>query len=298
MALGHGRVLAYFTEAYKKNQLGHAYCLVGAPGIGKRTVAREVAALVLGIVPEKLETHPDFYYRARAVDEKTGRVKQQFSVAQARELRQKLERQSWVGGYQVVILDEAELLTTEAANALLKILEEPPEKSLFFLLTTDDAALLPTVRSRAQVLFLQRLPDRELALALFERGFGEVAIAKVLPLAVGIPGKALALLMDGEALGDLEAEHERWKALQQEPFFSQVKIVESLLAEEEGGERAQERLHQLFNCWQLWWRTELLATKDRPEKIVSIIDTLEDGKELLAKNVNPRLVVENIVMHF
>ena len=98
--------------------------------MGKRKIAQFVASQLLGVSEDKLTTHPDYYYLARLSDEKLASLKD-ISIGQAREMRGRLQNRSWLGGYQITIIDEAELLNEESGNALLKILEEPGERNVF-----------------------------------------------------------------------------------------------------------------------------------------------------------------------
>ena len=138
MLIGHAKILEFFENALKSGSLSHAYCFVGQGQVGKRTLAKILAAKILKTDLSKLSCHPDFYYLERIEDEKTGKLKKEISIAQARYLKTHLIGKSWSGGYKVVIVDEAELLNEESSNALLKTLEEPKAKTIFFLLTENE----------------------------------------------------------------------------------------------------------------------------------------------------------------
>ena len=164
--IGYGAQKKYFLEALHAGSLAHAYILVGPDGVGKRTLAMEVAAELMQVPVEKVTVNPNFLYVRRLEDEKTGKLKKELSVAQARELRARLAGSAWGSGYRVVVIDEVELLNAEAANALLKLLEEPPKDTVFFLLTNNDVQLLPTIISRGVRIVLAPLGDSELGAAL------------------------------------------------------------------------------------------------------------------------------------
>ena len=122
--IGHEKIISFFDKVIANGALAQSYCFVGAGGVGKKTVARYLATQILKVSDKQLNTHPDFYYLCRQIDEKTEKIKKDIGIAQARQIKEKLGRKSWFGGYQVIIIDEAELLNEESANALLKSLEE------------------------------------------------------------------------------------------------------------------------------------------------------------------------------
>lgn len=303
MVLGYTPIKRYLERALASGRLSHAYALVGKNQLGKRTLAREFAAELLQTKPEKLKTNPDFTNLTRLVDEKTGKRRTEITAAQARELKNSLGRSSWNNGYRVCIIDEAEFLNAEAGNALLKLLEEPLEKSLIFLLLENDAALLPTIRSRVQFLYFFPLTDEALAAELLTAGYQSEEISAVAPLAYGRLGRAIELLNNSEERAAENQEKKRWQGLQGQPFYKQVALVEDLFAKSATAERTSEKISARADSWSLWWRAELLTAIGRADisqarRIAGTIDALQEGKIFLREQVNPRLVVENIIQHF
>lgn len=145
-------------NAFIQNRLSHAYLLSGMPGIGKTNFAREFSALLLcdnktacgkcrGCALMRAGTHPDFL--VIEPQEKTHSIK----IDQIRELSEKLSRTAQCGGYQVVIISPADAMPVQAANALLKTLEEPIGKVIFFLIDHQQHYLPTTIMSRCQKLF-------------------------------------------------------------------------------------------------------------------------------------------------
>jgi len=309
--IGHHRLLAFFEDAVKNGSLSHAYCFSGPNGVGKRAVARHIAAKLLGVAEAKLERHPDFYYVERVVNEKTGKLNKDFSVDQVRALRAHLGQTSWSGGYQAAILDDAELLNESSGNALLKTLEEPPEKSVLFLLTNDDQKLLPTIRSRAQIFYLPPLPESELIAGLSAAGFPELRAKKAALAAVFCPGRALALLQDDGAFEAHFAEVERCRSLVGAPFYVKLKLVDNAFGDKEDAERGREKLRKILDIWISCWREALLqknqitAGRGWPEgklaslagsDIARVIDSFMEAKVLLKRNIHPRLLVERAIL--
>ncbi len=142
----------------KQNRLSHAYLLSGMQGIGKTDFAREFATVLLcdnktacgkcrGCSLMRAETHPDFLFIEP--QEKAHSIK----IDQIRELSEKLSRTAQCGGYQVVIISPADAMPVQAANALLKTLEEPTGNVIFFLVDHQQHHLPTTIMSRCQKIY-------------------------------------------------------------------------------------------------------------------------------------------------
>ncbi len=286
--IGYTAQKKYFLEALNAGTLAHAYCLVGPEGVGKRTLANEVAASIFNVPVDKVPLNANYIYMARLEDEKTGKLKKEISVAQARELRARLSGSSWGGTWRVVVIDEAELLNTEAANALLKLLEEPPKNTIFFLLTTNDGLLLPTIQSRVQLLNLAPLSDAELAAALPEVN------DDMLKLAWGRPGRARAFLHDSEKLAWYTEETKRWHDMRGAPLYAKIALIEKLYGDKDDAQRGREKLDEVLELWTMLARADMLAAKSDHTKL---LDAIAAGRKMLGMNVHPRLIVENILLY-
>ena len=144
MAFARTTAVEFLRRAYEQNRLAHAYLITGAPGSGKEALAAEVASLVNGTPAEDV-----FSSKAREVfiarpESKSRRI----VTAQIRELEHALQMRAADGRRKVVIIPDADRLQTEAANAFLKTLEEPPKDSLLLLLSALPEALPETILSR------------------------------------------------------------------------------------------------------------------------------------------------------
>lgn len=303
--IGHEKIISFFDKVIDNAALSQSYCFVGSDAVGKKTTARYLAAKILKVSDKQLETHPDFYYISRQIDEKTEKIKKDIGIVQARQIKEKLGRRSWFGGYQVIVIDEAELLNEESANALLKSLEEAGGQRVFFLLTTDDNALLPTIRSRCQMFYFSLVNDKIIQDGLVKLGFSAALATESAKLAWGRPGRAVALAASDELRQSFNTEIARWQKIEGAPFHQKIKAVEDLFDDKKDSIRASEKLSSALETWTVLWRDRILDKIDKEgdkkyslAEMVGLIDSFKKSQVLLAQNVNPRLVVEQILLSF
>lgn len=142
MALSAETASAYLTAAHEAGRLANVYLIYGAPGSGKVALARKLATLILHCLETELDAHPDFHNIQPL--SKSRRI----VIEQVRFLERTLQKRATIGMAKVAVIQDAELLAPNAANAFLKTLEEPPAGSFLVLLTIQPEGLLPTVLSR------------------------------------------------------------------------------------------------------------------------------------------------------
>ncbi|MFN7237551.1 MAG: DNA polymerase III subunit delta' [Brevundimonas sp.] len=249
---------AAFLDAWNRDRLHHGWLLTGVEGVGKASFAYRAARRLLGAEPDAARgplgaapydpvsrlvvgrAHPDLLVLERA--EEGGRLRRTISVDQARALPEFFAKSPSQARFRVAIIDAADDLNLNAANALLKVLEEPPERGVLFLVCHAPGRLLATIRSRCRRLAFPRWPEVELA-ALVERrtGLDRDAADRIAALAAGSPGQALALA-SGPML-ELDAVAERWVA-EGLTLAEQVAAADSFRGGEGGGrfEALMERL--------------------------------------------------------
>ena len=214
---GHEAAIAEFEDALRSGRMHHAWLLTGPEGIGKATLAYRFARTVLAhgghygeaeAIFRKVAalSHPNLLLLLRPYNEKTKRYGQWISVDEVRRLRAFLGNTAGESGWRVVIVDRADELNTNAANALLKALEEPPGQTLFLLISAAEGRLPVTIRSRARTLRLFPLQEsdveRAVRAALARDGYetDEATLATALALAQGSVRRALELI-SSEGIG-------------------------------------------------------------------------------------------------
>lgn len=197
---GHQKAQTHFLNAFHQGRFPHAWIIGGGFGIGKATFAYQMARYVLSGRHDKnldfSETDP---LCRRIAAQSHGDLLgieevNDIGIDVVRGANHFLNQTSLEGGWRVIIIEAAEKLNRNAANALLKRLEEPPPQALFFLITPFPGRLLPTIRSRCQLLSLSPLAEEELKAVLTSQGMTLPSYAN---LAQGSPGR-LMRLMEGK----------------------------------------------------------------------------------------------------
>ena len=168
--LGQAEAEREFLHAFDTGRPAHAWLITGRQGIGKATLAFRLARTILsGDAPDAHDPeaalfrrvaaggHADLLVVERAVDEKSGKRRAEITVDDVRGVREFLSKTPAEGGWRVVVIDSADQMNTNAANAVLKILEEPPSRAMLLLLAHNPGRLLPTIISRCR-----RLPGKPL----------------------------------------------------------------------------------------------------------------------------------------
>lgn len=183
--VGHADRERELLDAYRDNRLPHAIILGGPEGVGKATLAWRLARFLLAnpiaatsavrdatdlSAPEDTRaarqvaslSHPDLALLRREVNEKTKRFYTEIRADDVRRVLALFQRAAGAGGYRIAIVDCAEDLNRSSANALLKLIEEPPPMSLFVLVAHRPGLILPTIRSRARLVRLGSLTPPEI----------------------------------------------------------------------------------------------------------------------------------------
>lgn len=228
---GHAGAEGEFLSAFNAGRLHSGWLLTGPEGIGKATLAYRIAAFLLAdqgdagglfgapppattldIDPEHPDmrlilagAHPRLCVIKRGLNDKGDGYKSQITVDEARKLKGFFQMSSADGGRRVVIVDAADELNPSAANAILKVLEEPPPRTTLILIAHQPARLLPTIRSRCRVLRLHPLGHDDLNAAIAAIPDAPEADMALAVLTGGSVGAALKLSVAGGAAvyGDL-----------------------------------------------------------------------------------------------
>jgi DNA polymerase-3 subunit delta' len=197
-------------DLLRQGRMPHALLVTGRPGLGKSAFVARLAALLIcedrgsnqvacgqcsACKLQAAGNHPDYHHVTFAVDEKTGKVSTVIKVDQIRELSGALALSRHGAGYRVAILEPADALNINAANSLLKTLEEPADNTVLVLVSSQPGHLPPTIRSRCQQIRIAA-PEAGTALAWLAGQYDGPRPEVFLRLADGAPLRALALAQE------------------------------------------------------------------------------------------------------
>ena len=258
---------------------------------------------------DKLSLSGDFHVISREPGKKN------ISIVQIRDFIKILEMSSFANSYKVGIIREAETLSPEAANALLKLLEEPQEKVIIILITAQVEAIIKTIVSRSQVLNFYPVPTAVIHDYLIkERGASPSLAKRYAHLALGRPALAVKFFLEPEFYQDYAAKVEVFLNFFQDDLVKRLQAVGALLSNKKDEGEPVKAVAQILEVWIGLARDLLLINLDQVDLIQNleaqatlknitsvsaekIIKLLETGQKYLAANVSPKNVLENIAIN-
>ena len=264
-----------WLDALERGRMHHAWLLVGPEGVGKATFAYRAARRLmgarpapayglLGASPEDVvshqvaaRSHPDLLVLERQTDD--GKPRKFIPVDEARRLPEFFSKAPAISPWRVAIIDAADDLNVNAANAVLKTLEEPPPRGVLFLVCHTPGRLLATIRSRCRRLLFKPWPEAEVLDVLARRTeLGAEERGRIAAMAQGAPGRALSLAYSGA----LELDRAAHALLQSLPKGDEVAFL--ALAQELRGAQGAERFNLLFERLAEQVKTMIEATAGQP----------------------------------
>jgi DNA polymerase III subunit delta' len=314
--LGQSFVKKYFNESFRGNRISHSYILNGPDGIGKSVFAFYMAQVLLCIGPDKPCSeckackkvakliHPDI--KILSSDKKS------IGVNDIRSLIDEVNIRPYEGEYKIFIIKNADNITPEGQNALLKTLEEPPDNVVIIMLIEHMDNVLQTIQSRCQILRFGRVPINEIQDYLDNKGYKEGDTLIAAALSDGILGKALTLL------------DKKYINLRQKTIETANKIINSDPLT--GFECAKfftdnkEEIEFIFDILTTWYRDILVfkATKNQKNiinkdfydilveesillsynRLDKIMEAIGDSNVKIKQYANFQLAVEIMVLRF
>ena len=273
--IGHQQIIEQFQHAVASDRIAGAYLFVGPAGVGKETVARYFAQLIFCQQDTQPPTVCGACLACRKVDS-GNHPDLQFirpegsllKIGQIRELQKQIIYEPLEARRKVYILTDVDRMNDYAENALLKTLEEPPASSVLILLTSNVRVLLPTTRSRCQILQFHPLPTQELAEILVERFSVAPEQATTLAIAAdGAIGKALTQLEKGDGLTEEVPE-----ILKETDPLAAFRIAEHL-------KDNPEALGELVT----WYRDLLFLQQGAPTDLITHIHSVAELRRIVPR---------------
>lgn len=315
--VGHKQSVKILVKAIAGGRVAHAYIFAGPEGVGKETTAMSFARALLcsrpaggdacgvcrGCRQVSSGNHPDFY-----LVEPAGSF---IKIEQVREIERRVPFRPYQGGRKVFLIRQAETMTAEAANCILKTLEEPPEDTVFILVSARPQLLLPTILSRCQAVYFKGLAVPELIQGLVAlKGVSGEEARLYASLAGGSMGRALSY-----ATGSLLADRDEVNALAR--TLRQCGPLEAVAMAEEVSESKSRALFTL-DTLACWYRDLMVCREagddgclfntDRVDiikaearhydtaRIMEIIEEIGSTKRKIEVNANTRLAIEALFL--
>lgn len=318
--VGQDRAMEFLSRALKANRFPHGLIFAGPEGVGRFKTASTLASIFLSENPDDLEsiektskqvsarTHPDFHLVTRTLVREIEGKKDNKAIALSVDVIREFlvapaGRKSFTSRGKVFIVDEADTMNSQAQNAMLKTLEEPSGRTLIVLLTEQPGALLPTIRSRSQLVQFNRLTNEQ-AMEIVKREGIEPSIAKLaVELAGGSPGRAIRYARDGVALASqslfslLDSDDpNRAESLADFLKSSAEALAEKQLERDPQGSKEGFTRDGVITYLALASNhlRRKIGSSDEDEQLCTRIDAIHQAENYLDGNVNLPLIVRQI----
>lgn len=318
---GHEDIKRYFSKAITKNKTAHSYIFEGPFGVGKKMMAKAVAKILLCENSEgdmacnscdscykvDHDTHPDLIW----IQKDTKVIK----IDNIREnLMEPMSIKPYEGNYKIVVIPEADLITPEGQNAMLKVIEEPPAYGIVILITENSQALLPTIRSRCVQVSFYPLSDEKIKEQIKLRGIPEDQVNLYTNFSQGSIGMFEKIAQDEQFWEQRKSSIEYLKRIEQADLIKLYQVIDELAEK-------KEELEDILGFWLLWYRDmailksagniqernilynidykkELLYTAGKLtyNKINYILELIKQAILDIKRNIYPLFVIENLLL--
>ena len=285
--IGNDSIKEQLVKSLNNNQISHSYLFIGIEGIGKKLIATEFAKAILCLNDKKYcnncksciefdsDNNPDFLY----IEPDGNSIK----IDQIREMQKKLQEKPIISKNKVYIINNADKMTTEAQNSLLKTLEEPPEFVTIILIGSNENMFLTTIKSRCMILHFNKIDDNQMKKYLKEnQGLNEVT-QNMLELFQGSIGKAIELKDKQNEYLELEKIIEK---LSNTNLIDVVKSADILY-------QTKDEIYEMLDYVNIVLLR--LATKD--VRYTNCIQIVENTKKRLMQNANYDMCIDNMLFN-
>ncbi len=329
--IGHSNIVNYLKNCLNLDKVSQAYLFVGPLHIGKTLVAQYfVSSLVCKnlhrgneVVPcgrcdccrqVANKIHPDVYWLERETNDKNGKLKKNISIEQIRALQNKLSLRSFLDSYKIAVINEAEALSLEAANSLLKTLEEPTPKTVIIMLTTNLALLPATIASRCQIFRFLPVSTKEILNHLISLKVERKKAKTLTALSFGRPGIAVNYFLESDFYPAYQNQVKQFVTLMKAGINDRFKMINELVAENDL-DLVQETLgiwsrvlrdlilikystKNLISNLNLAFELDQLAAVYSGSNLIKFLGAVNSAKRYLQANVNSKLTLENLILNF
>lgn len=293
--IGHTKELEEIEQDILNNNIHHAYLFIGPEKIGKYRIAKSMAGI--------LQCPNNFCHACSTciqIEKKchadTIELEDDNESIKINTVREIIERLNMTGQnkYKILLIQNAKRLTEEAANCILKMLEEPPEKTIFIFTAGQMRDVLPTIVSRMRAIHFKKLPDDILKQSLQKLypTVDEDTLNQALLLSLGRSGKAIQLLSEPETLRELLEFYRQIQFLDAKASLATRFIAVQKLIED------PVRIKMFLSLLIYHLRRKIFQEKTfaAKKRAIEAVENIHRASNLLARNINPRLLLENIML--
>lgn len=285
--IGNNLIKDMLVKSVKQNTTSHSYLFVGIQGIGKKLIAYEFAKMLLCMSKEKYcnnckscvefntNNNPDFL----CIEPDGNSIK----IEQIRYLQKKIQEKPIISDKKVYIINDADCMTVEAQNCLLKTLEEPPEFATIILIGNNENSFLTTIKSRCMILHFQTLENESIR-SFLEEKYGMKNISdNILDTFQGSIGKAI-LLKDKQE--EYEKIQDMIDNLDKKDLIDIAKLAEPLY-------KAKKEIFEILDYINI-----ILLKKAKKQYLYTdCINIVEDTKKRIKQNSNYDMCIDNMVFN-
>lgn len=285
--IGNENIKELLINSIKTNNLIHSYMFVGPDGIGKKLFANAFSKMILcenqseicntcpSCVRFDSNNHPDFLL----LDSEDGKS---IKINQIRFLQEKIAEKPIISSNKVYIINNSDLMTTEAQNCLLKTLEEPPEYAIIILVLSNENKLLNTIKSRCTKINFNKLTKDELG--QFAKTKNIQSSANLLDICDGSIGKLLSLKNDIESYNALDLIINNFNTKDIVDIWNDSDILY----------KSKDNIFNLLDYFNIVFMNKLRANND--SKYIDSIKIIETTKERILSNANYDMCIDNLLL--
>lgn len=289
--IGNNKIKNELIKAFRTNSIAHSYIFSGQYGIGKKQIAIEFAKMILCLNKDNApcgecksclelenDNNPDFN-----IIKPDGKIK----IDQIRQMLEKVYEKPIISDKKVYIIDDAETMTVEAQNCLLKTLEEPPEYIVIILITSNESNLINTIKSRCLKLTFNPLENSEIKQYLEKYLDFQNVSETMLEIFEGSIGKALKVKEKQELYNNIETTLNN---------FSCESVIE-LINNATEIYKEKENINEILEYFNIYFLKKAKEEYNNASKYVKAIEIVEDSKKRLVYNSNYDMTIDNLLIN-
>lgn len=289
--IGNNKIKNELIKAFNTNSIAHSYIFSGQYGIGKKQIAIDFAKMILCLNKENApcgecksclelenDNNPDFN-----IIKPDGKIK----IDQIRQMLEKVYEKPIISDKKVYIIDDAETMTVEAQNCLLKTLEEPPEYIVIILITSNESNLINTIKSRCLKLTFNPLENSEIKQYLEKNLDFQNVSETMLEIFEGSIGKALKVKEKQELYNNIEATLRNFRC---ESVIDLINNASEIY-------KGKENINEILEYFNIYFLKKAKEEYNNASKYVKAIEIVEDTKKRLVYNSNYDMTIDNLLIN-